>query len=247
MNWKQIRDNQNYLGYLEEIRKKLHRLVIFFVASFVVGFFLAGPILSFLIKIMKINNVTIVTTAPFQFIDLAMNVGLSLAVLACLPLIVYQFYDFLRDGLKPREKRLFFLLLPLGCLLFITGFVYGFVVLYYALDVIASLNSSLGIANLWDINRFLSQIIFTSALLGIIFEFPIVLSFLIRLGVFDQGFLKEKRRHAYVAIVILVSLLPPTDGLSLIVMSAPLILIYELTVAFNSRWRQPVIQESIIN
>ena len=54
------------------------------------------------------------------------------------------------------------------------------------------------------------------------------------MGVVTREFLTSKRRHAYVVILILVILLPPTDGLSDIIMAAPLVLIYELTILFNS-------------
>ena len=119
-------------------------------------------------------------------------------------------------------------------MLFAIGFSYGFMVMYFALGIIATMNVDLGIINLWDISQFFSLIMLTSALLGILFEFPLVLTFLIRLGAVTTEFLVDKRRHAYVVILILVILLPPTDGLSDIIIAAPLVLIYELTVLINS-------------
>jgi sec-independent protein translocase protein TatC len=83
---------------------------------------------------------------------------------------------------------------------------------------------------------FLSQIISTAILLGILFQFPIVFTFVIRLGVVDVNFLKEKRRFSVLIIFIFTSLLPPTDGLSLIAMALPLILLYELTIYANSKF-----------
>ena len=77
--------------------------------------------------------------------------------------------------------------------------------------------------------------ILTATLLGVIFEFPVIISFLIKINVLNVDFLRAKRRYAIVIIVIFVSLLPPTDAVSLIVMSAPLLVMYELTIIFNSR------------
>jgi sec-independent protein translocase protein TatC len=223
-----------YAEYLEEIRSRLYKIIVLFVSVFFVGFFLTAPVLKVFISFLKIKDVVITTTSPFQMVDLAMNVGLFFAVIIVLPFFIYQLYSFLYSGLLPKERRFFILLLPIGLVLFVTGFIYGFVTLYYALKLIAEINVNLGVVNLWDISRFISQMFITSALLGIIFQFPIVVTFLIRLGIVSINFLKAKRKHAIVLIFIFVSLLPPTDGLSLIVMSAPLVLIYELTIIFNS-------------
>jgi sec-independent protein translocase protein TatC len=223
----------NYLEYLDEIRRRIFSLVLFFTIFFLIGFLAAAPILKQVIGLIKIPNVSIVITSPFQFIDLAMSVGLFAALIFCLPLVIYHIYAFLKDILSSREKKFFFVLLPVSLALFIIGFAYGFFILYFALGLIASVNISLGVVNLWDINQFLSQIILTAALLGLIFEFPIILTFLIRIGLINRKYLKKNRRYAYAAIFILVALLPPTDGLSLIVMSVPLVFIYEGTIIAN--------------
>jgi sec-independent protein translocase protein TatC len=223
-----------YANYLEDLRKRLYRLVIYFISAFAVGFFLTTPFLRFFIDFLKIKEVVITTTSPFQIVDLAMSIGVFFAIIATLPVLTFQIYSFLKSALSKKEKRLFFLLLPIGLLLFIVGFSYGFATLYYALKIIAKVNLTLGVVNLWDISKFISQMVLTSALLGLIFQFPIIITFFVKLNIFSVDFLRSKRRHAWVAIFAFVSLLPPTDGLSLIIMSVPLLAIYELTIIVNS-------------
>lgn len=219
-----------YYQYLEDIRRRLYNLVIAFIIFFFVGFLNSGPILKFIVRIFKLENADIVTTSPFQFLDLAMSVGIYTGLILCTPLFIYHVYGFLKDGLNKNEKKFFFLLLPMSFGLFVTGFLYSFAILYFTLGSVAAFNVSLGIKNLWDISKFLLQIILTSALLGVIFQFPIILTFLAKLGVISATFLQEKRRHAVALMFILTSLLPPTDGLSLLIMVVPLIVIYEITI-----------------
>jgi sec-independent protein translocase protein TatC len=145
---------------------------------------------------------------------------------------------FLKPALTIRERGLFFSLIPLTLILFIWGFMYGFGLMYYALIVLAEINVRMGIQNIWDIGLFLSQIILTATLLGVLFQFPIVITFIIRTGVFDVTFLRQKRRVAMLIIFIFTSLLPPTDGLSLVAMALPLILLYEVTILVNSKFRK---------
>lgn len=226
-------NNPQYYEYLDDIRQRVRSLAIFFVIFFLVGFAFAGRIVGLIVSKLSIPNVSIVTTSPFQFLNLSMNIGITVALVLILPFLFYHIYTFLSDGLNITEKRFFFKLLPISIILFIFGFIYGFIIMYYAFDYIAAVNNSLGIKNIWDIDRFISQITVTAALLGLIFQFPLVLSFLVKTKVVSTTFLKQKRRIAFAAIFIGVSLLPPTDGLSLVVMSLPLILIYELTIFIN--------------
>lgn len=224
-----------YATYFEELRKKLVFLVKIFAIVFVLGFFNVGPIIKLILKYLKVDGVTIATTSPFQLVDLAMSIGFFLSCVITVPIFIYFLYSFLKPALLPKERKFFMLSLPLGLILFIIGFLYSSTMLYYAIRLIAFVNVNLGVVNYWDISSYIYQIVLTSTLLGLLFIFPLVITFLIKLGIITSRFLKSKRRHAIVIIFLIVSLLPPTDGLSLILMSVPLILIYELTILFNRK------------
>jgi len=221
--------------YFEELRRRLFSLTKTFVIIFALGFFATSPAIKFIMSHLDISGVTIITTSPFQLVELAMSVGFFTACIVTIPIFIYHLYIFLKPGLLPSERKIFILSLPLGLLLFIIGFIYGAGMLYMGVKLIAKVNIGLGVANYWNISTFISQIVLTSSLLGLLFIFPIVIRFLIRIGMISVGFLKSKRRHAIVVIFIIVSLLPPTDGLSLILMALPLVLIFELTVLFNRK------------
>lgn len=221
--------------YLEELRRRILFLTKIFAIVFVFGFFITSPIIKIIMGSIKLENVMIVTTSPFQLIDLAMSVGFFLACIFTIPIFIYNLYSFLKPGLLPKERKIFLLSLPLGLLLFVIGFIYGVGMLYMGVKLIAVVNVGLGVSNYWDISTFISQIVLTSSILGLLFIFPVVIKFLINMGITNIGFLRSKRRHAIVIIFIIVSLLPPTDGLSLILMALPLILIFELTILFNKR------------
>lgn len=222
-----------YLDYFEELRSRLLLLVKIFVIAFFLGFFCSSPIIKLLLKYLSVEGVTIVTTSPFQLVDLAMSIGFFIACVGTIPFFLYYLYLFLKPALLPKEISFFVLSIGFGFILFFVGFLYSAIMLYNAIKIISVVNVTLGVANYWDITSYIYQIILTSTLLGLLFIFPLVITFLIRLGVISVDFIKSKRRHAIVIIFIIVSLLPPTDGLSLILMALPLILIFEVTVFFN--------------
>jgi sec-independent protein translocase protein TatC len=222
-----------YGVYFEELRQAILSVTKVFVGAFALGFFVTSPAIRFILEHVHINGVTVVTTSPFQLVELAMSVGFFVACVVVVPLFVFHVYSFLKPGLFPAERSFFAWAVPFGLGLFITGFTYGCVMLYYAIKVIAKVNIGLGVSNYWDISSFISQMVFTSALLGILFLFPLGITFLVRLGIMDATFLRSKRKHAVASIFIIVSLLPPTDGVSLILMAVPMVVIFELTVLFN--------------
>jgi sec-independent protein translocase protein TatC len=225
---------ERYGGYLEEIRARVYRLAIVFVVTFVAGLASTSILLPYFVRLFTIPGATIIATSPFQLLELAMNTGFFCAIALTLPYAFHQVYTFLHDALLPHERRLIVWFVPLSIMLFLIGFSYGFAVMYYAVTVIAQVNVGFGITNLWNITQFISQILITSALLGVLFEFPLVISGLIRLGVITPRFLRRNRRIAYAAIFVFIALLPPTDGISFLVMSVPLLALYELTIAGNS-------------
>lgn len=231
----ELRKNiEKYLIFLEDLRRRLYIGVILFVIFFFGGFLSTGVILKHFLNFVKLDQVTIATSSPFQFVDVAMDVGFFVAIIISVPYIIYSFYVFIMPALTRREKIKFLKSIPLSIALFIVGFLYGFFILYFALDTLASVNTRLGIANFWNISQFLSQMLVTSALLGLIFEFPLLLSLLMKIKIITQQTLKKNRRIAYFIIIVLTSLLPPTDGISLVAMALPLVLLFEVTILLNN-------------
>lgn len=224
-----------YSPYFEELRKRLFFLAVFFIAVFAASFFFSGHIIKFFLGFFRMENVQMMVVSPFQSVDLAVNTGLFIAVIAVFPLIVFNIFAFLKSGLTRRERKIFTLIIPASIFLFLMGFAFGFLVMYYAIIALAGFSLNLGVANMWDVSLFISQILLTASLLGIIFQFPIILTALIRVGLLDVETLKKKRRLAIALAFIGPALLPPTDGLSLIIMAIPVILLFEITLLVNRR------------
>ena len=222
---------------MEDLRNRLYRGVIFFIVVFLGGFLSSAIIIKKILNILHLDDVRIVASSPFQFAEVAMDIGFFLAIIFSVPYIIYSFYAFAAPALTKLEKIKIFRSIPLSAGLFVVGFAYGFFILYYSLGLLASLNTSLGIANFWNVSQFLSQMLITSTLLGLIFELPLLLTLIIKMGIITPQTLKNNRRIAYFLASSLAALLPPTDGLSLLAMALPLVLLYEGTILLNNRAR----------
>lgn len=223
-----------YGPFLDDLWKIFYRTAIFFAILFIIGFFYAGDIVKKLISLFHLTNVSIIITSPFAFLDLAGNMGFFVASFLATPFFIWQVYAFLKPAMSSKEFRILITYIPISLFFFVFGFAYGFLALYWGLDMIAQLNASYGLQNMWDAGTFISQLSMTSTLLGFLFQFPLLAMILLKLGILDKEFLIRKRRVAYACIVIIVSLLPPTDGISLIVMSVPLVFLYELIILWSN-------------
>ncbi len=95
---------ERFLPYLEDLRSRLYWGVVLFVSFFVGGFLFAGVILKKALSLLRLEDVIIATTSPFQFATVAMDVGFFLAIMASAPYIIYSFYVFIAPALTSSEK-----------------------------------------------------------------------------------------------------------------------------------------------
>lgn len=231
-----------YGPYLDDARRRLLFVAVFFGAVCIGGFFASPYVIKAVATILSFDTVQYAVFSPFRLLSTSVDIGLFLGIVATIPLILVEVYEFLAPGCTRSERRSFFFYMLVALGLFSLGFAYGLAVLYYAAFAVASFNSVLGLANLWDIGSFISQSLLTSALLGTLFQFPLLLSLGMRWGMVSRSALTKGRKIAIAATVCVVALLPPTDGLSLVVMSVPLIVLYELTLLLaRERKRQVVL------
>lgn len=224
---------QLYFPFLMEARRRLLFTFSVFLIASILGFFYYEPIIRLVISLINLEGVNIVFTSPFQFVNLAISSAFLVGIIVSFPLIIIQVLFFLRPALRPREFRLIISLLPLILLLFIFGFIFGFFIMRYVINLFYVKSLELDIGNLLDISSLLSQILMTSSLMGLAFQYPIVLTLLFRFKVVKMKTIERQRPFVYLIILIFAAFLPPTDILSLALLSLPLAILFETTLILN--------------
>ena len=149
------------------------------------------------------------------------------AILLTLPVLLYQVYAFALPALKPREQRTVFPFLLLAPLLFAAGVVFAyFVVTPAATDFLLNFNAD-------DFNieirarDYYSFFALSSIAVGILFQIPIGVLAVTRLGIFTPAQIAANRRYAILAIAVLAMLLPGTDPITMVISMVPLIFLFE--------------------
>lgn len=229
---------ERFTPFLDEVRRRLVITAFFFVSSTLFGFFFYEQIIRTLIKLLSLNDVNIVFTSPFQFINLAISCGAASGIVLSFPVLLYQILSFLRPALRKKEYNLIVRMIPFSLVLFVFGFAFGAMVMKWQIEIFVSRSVSLGIGNVLDISRLLTTVIWTAALMGVLFEFPIVLLVLLKFGIIKRQFLGRYRTYIYVLSFIIAIFLPPDSILADILLSLPLIILFELTLLIDRASRR---------
>lgn len=222
-----------YSPFFVEVRKRIVFTVLVFVASSFIGFFSYEQIIRFLINILGLTGINIVFTSPFQFINLAVSCGVATGIIVSLPLLITQILSFLKPALSKKEYKTIVAFLPFSFILFVTGFVAGALLMKWQIEIFLASSVSIGIGNVLDISRLLTTVLLTSVLMGVGFQFPIVLLLLLRIGVITNAQLSKKRKWVYLGSLVFAILLPADSILADILLTLPLIALFELTLILD--------------
>lgn len=222
-----------YSPFFREARKRLIFTLSVFAVATILGFVFYEQIIKFLVDALSLKGINIVFTSPFQFINLAISCGFVTGLVVVFPFFIAQVLYFLRPALRIKEFKMVVRFLPFSIFLFLIGFVFGALIMKWQIEIFLARSISLGIGNILDISSLLSTVFLTSALMGIGFQFPIVLLLLMRIGIIKHHQLSKSRRWVYLGSLIFAILLPPDSVLADILLTLPLIILFEFTLMLN--------------
>jgi sec-independent protein translocase protein TatC len=152
------------------------------------------------------------------------------------PYVFYQIWSFIKPGLKQREKKMVNGLVFYVSLLFFLGILFGyFIVAPLSVQFFGSYQISKQIENNFTIGSYMSTIFSTVFYSGLFFLLPVVSYLLTKIGLINVSFLVKYRKHAIVAILILAAIITPPDITSQIIVSIPIIILYEIGILVSKR------------
>ena len=167
---------------------------------------------------------------PMTYFFINLQIALIGGLILALPLVFYQFWQFVAPGLLAREKRLMLPIVALSVVCFTIGalIAYG-IVLPLGLRFFLALEPE-NMTSQWAIGEYISFVIRLILGFGIVFEMPVVTLFLSRIGLLTPAYLRRIRRYALVAIFVLAAIFTPPDPISQIMMALPLLILYEISI-----------------
>ena len=233
MNELDPKGDMTLLEHLSELRRCLFISCLAIVVCAAFAFNWSSEIFTWLIEPFKNSFPTgeLIGTGPAEAFMLKMKVALFVGFLAALPIISLQVWRFISPGLYPKERRLFIPFVLITSLLFLGGVAFcDIFVLPVVLSFFSGQYESIGVVPAVRVSEhlsFLLQVLFAA---GVLFELPVVLALLTRLGLVSSAQLKGGFRYAIVIIFIVAAVLTPPDVLSQILLAIPLVGLYWIGV-----------------
>lgn len=249
----------SFLEHLEELRSKLWRSVIAVAIFAVILFIFKDLVMKVLFGPARLDFITYqlwcklsyaielgdklcVTDIPYEIQSTKiagpffahMTAALIGGVVLAFPFIFYQVWLFIRPGLRQTEKKAVTGIVFYVSLLFFLGIGFG----YFLLSPLSTLflgGYDFGVENRPDLRTYTKLVTGVTLAAGIMFQLPVFVYFLTKAGLVTPQVLKKYRKHALVAVLILSAIITPPDVSSQILVSIPVLLLYEVSILVSRR------------
>ncbi len=168
--------------------------------------------------------------------NLHIKVAMATGIVLGIPYMLWEIWQFVKPALTANEKkgtRMFVLYVSLG---FFAGLLFGYyIIVPLSIHFFINYAASDNILNLIDIGSYSSQVVSISLISGLIFQLPLLVYFLTRIGLITPAFLRKYRRHAIIVLAVLAAIITPPDPFSLVLVMLPLYGLYELSIFLSAR------------
>jgi len=219
------------VDHLDELRKRLFRVIIAVALCGVLGFFLADPVRDILLNLMPNGQEsTVQTLSPGDAFGITLRISLVIGVILAMPVILYQVWAFIAPGLTAVERKAIRPWVPLALLFFALGVGIAYLVLPYALSFLYSFNDDRLVENV-AAGPYFDFVTTTFLAFGLVMEFPILLYGLARVGILTSTQLRGLRRYVILGIAIFSAIATPGgDLVSPFVLGGTMYLLFEATI-----------------
>jgi len=226
-------DKKPFLGHLEELRSRLIAIAIAVGVGFVGSYIFSERLFQLLVAplkaVMPEGDRLIFTNLPEMFFTY-LKVSFIAGILVASPYIFYQLWMFIAPGLYRHEKKYVVPFIISSTILFVGGALFGYYVVFpfgfkffigFTNDYVKALPS---------VKQYFSFAIKLLFAFGFVFELPVVIFFLSKMGLVTPEFLKKKRKYAILLTFALAAILTPPDVITQCMMAIPLLVLYEIGI-----------------
>ncbi len=217
------------LGHFRELRKRLVISVIAVVITTIIAFVFYDQI--FHILLLPAKDTQLIFIELTEMVGTIMKVCLGAGIILAMPFLTVQAVLFVAPALTPREKKYVYMILPWIAFMFISGVVFGyFILIPPATSFLLSFGSDIAVPQI-KIGNYVSVITRLLLAIGLVFEMPVVVAFLARVGIVNARWLASKRKIAILAAFVLAAIITPTfDPINQSLVAVPLVILYELSI-----------------
>ncbi len=222
-----------FVSHLIELRDRLLRVVLLVLMIFLVLFYFANDIYTYLAEPLTTHmskDSTMIATDVISPFLTPMKLSLVLSIFLVMPYILYQLWSFIAPGLYKHEKELAFPLLVSSIILFYSGMAFAYYVVFPLIFGFITAIAPEGVEVMTDISKYLDFVLMLFFAFGAAFEVPVATVLLVAAGITTPDNLVKKRAYIIVGAFVLGMFLTPPDVISQIMLAVPMWMLFELGV-----------------
>lgn len=224
-------NDMTLVEHIEELRKRLAIIVVFFLLALVGSFFLAGPLIEYLQFNDHAENLELNAFKITDPLRIYLQVMMVLSLIITSPVILYQLWAFVSPGLLDQERRATLSYIPFSVALFLSGIAFGYFILFpYAIGFMLQISDSLDIVETIGVTEYFTFLFQMTLPFGAVFQLPVLMLFLTRLGILTPMQMVKMRKYAYFILVVVAAFITPPDIFSHLMVTVPLLLLYEMSI-----------------
>lgn len=219
----------SFLEHLEEFRWRILKSLAAVVVTSIVAYIFSEHLLNLLIRPVP-SDVQMIFISPTGAFLVRIKVALIFGLLGGLPVVFYQAWQFIFPGLLDSEVKVVSVVVLSATVCFLLGAAFAlFIILPLGLRFLFSFQTD-QLMPMPDISSYIGFAGRLFLAFGVVFELPLLSFILSKMGILTPDFLRRQRRYAVVIIFIAAAILTPPDVITQIMMAAPLVLLYEISV-----------------
>jgi sec-independent protein translocase protein TatC len=215
-----------FLDHLEELRRRILVCLGAVVGAAVLCYAFSG----FLLTVLTRGAPELVTLTPTEAILTRIKIALVSGLVVVFPVVLWEVWAFVAPGLLSRERRLAAPLIAISVGFFLAGGTFAYLVVWPVAVKVLQTFVVPGVVNRWSVAKYVGLEMRIILAFGAIFQVPVVIFFLTKMGIVTPGFLRRKRPYAIVVILVLAAMLTPPDVLTQLLLALPLVVLFELGI-----------------
>lgn len=242
-------EQQTFWEHLDVLRGCILRIMFAVVLGAVVAFCVKEPLFDIVLAPSRSNffvyqlmgaepfHIQLINTGLAEQMLIHLKVAFSMGVLVASPYIIYVLFGFVSPALYDNERRLSLRLTLSAYLMFIIGLAINYLIIFpLTVRFLGTYQISDEVQNMLSISSYIDTMMMMSLIFGIVFEIPVLSWLLAKLGLLKADWMIHFRRHAIVIILVVAAIITPTaDMFTLLIVSLPIWLLYEISIFIVSK------------
>jgi sec-independent protein translocase protein TatC len=215
-----------FLDHLEELRRRILIALGAVVVAAGCSYVVSGSLLAVLTR----GAPELITVTPTEAILTRIKIALVSGLVVAFPVVLWEVWAFVAPGLLNKERRFAAPLLASSVCFFVVGGAFAYLIVWPVAVKVLQTFVVPGVVNRWSVAKYVGLEMRIILAFGLIFQVPVAIFFLTRMGLVSPRFLRKKRPYAVVTILVLAAVLTPPDVLTQLMLALPLIVLFEMGI-----------------